>query len=221
MAETDEVKKFLLGIPIRLYGRLLRHGSSARGGMTNEIIRRLEGSFMSQFDPFKICEAENYYLRLAYGNTGEDQHALLELLRLDAYIDRFVFAARPEKLNDVVLTVFAPGQVRGGFVMDRSLMNLCRRPRISEVQTVMGVAMHSAFRDKLFFATTRAPNTSELSPKKAFEALEELPVRPLTPDSLPEFLKLFHPHSDFSENELLRFVTHYENWNWQDGNSTV
>lgn len=124
-------------------------------------------------------------------------------------VDSVLLAVRDGDYNYSALSTIISGQ---GLVLlsDSSLLTTERPPRESEVRSlIQKLNEKNLLNGQTMFRPKRmTKQTNELPIVEAIHALEDSPYKPLTPETLQEFLKLFHADDSYerTQEELNEFL---------------
>jgi hypothetical protein len=124
---------FSLRLPVELDKRL-RGAAEVRGTSLNaEIVQRLDSSFGADPRVGEVLDALELprAVRVRHANTTKSVQHILQMAEL-FNIDRLVLAARVDPLNDAVLVLLMQ-TASHTIVLDRTMLNMARRPRMLEL----------------------------------------------------------------------------------------
>ena len=183
---------FSLRLPPALDSRLREAADAGGRSLNAEILARLEGTFGSDPRVGALLDALElpHAVRLRHATTTATLKHVLQIVELLA-VDRLVLAARTDALNDVVLVLLMQ-TASHSIVLDKSMLNMARRPRMLEVAELfrgldaVGLLDLAEYHPKVLAA--------EAMPADVHEAAGVLlnGIKPL--EELGQFLKLLAPH---------------------------
>jgi hypothetical protein len=191
---SRELPPFGLRMPLDLRERLDIAAGGNKASLNAEIVRRLKNSFEESLRPDEFLDAlsVNGIFRLRSTSTYRDVERLILLLR--RLMPRRVYlGARRDEANDYALVAIVDASPLL-IVADKTLLNIARPARESEVQHLIRTLIKKLGWRSLEFFPSHLPETGALTPENAYAVLKSLRTVPLNEDNLPDYLSLLTNH---------------------------
>lgn len=186
---------FSLRLPPALDSRLREAADAGGRSLNAEILTRLEGTFGSDPRVGALMDALElpHAVRLRHANTTATLKHVLQIVQL-LDVDRLVLAARTDVLNEVVLVLLMQ-TASHSIVLDKTMLNMARRPRMLEIAELfrgldaVGLLDLAEYHPKVIAEDSMPANVQDTA------VLLLKGVKPL--EDLAQFLKLLAPHGQY------------------------
>jgi hypothetical protein len=191
-------------VPEILKNKLSRFAKQAGKSMNLEISNRLEASFLPTTTKINnIFDALNLdkILRIRSTSTSADASRLLNICQT-LEVEKIIFGAKKDLLNNAAMVVVIHTPI-ATFLMDSSLLNMAREPRIYEIQDIFKNLDKLGLLANTFFCDEYIEKTSELPKEEALDSV-------LSNGNLHQLIKLedyldilsVHKHYDIKEFKI-------------------
>ena len=185
-------------LPEQLRERLMVTLQERRGQtLEQEIVRVLDGAVFGDTleESLRVFDLPKV-VRVRSSSTHADMRQVKSIIRA-TLTERIVLAAREDDLNNAVLVMAIATEERV-FVLDRSMLNLARRPREMEIQELFQALDGRRLLESALFHPELIEDTREMPAEQAADViLRGSGVRALS--DLSEYLQVLSQHGIFEE----------------------
>lgn len=198
----------------RIRSKAISSNIDPRDLLESELRRAFEEKPVYEFlaDDVKSLEEtrEGKLCRLESGNTGADTKRIINLFRsIGEQIIRVMFFANKNFNNEgVLIALIEAPKVK--FLLDDSLINIARMPRLFEVQDVFKTLFVHNLHHKTYYCPHQIRYQRSDSVSESIFSLESETIKPLGParEALAEFLHALYP--PFSTKDFLSDDTEWK-----------